>query len=170
MDCVLKCTVLQTAREGLEMLRKVIAIITVSFALASCGGNSDPSFPGTWDGNLSLTRNTCPFTPISDLNPVFPVSVVDDTNGNFTVTSADGHIAQGTIEANILVANAPVFGDFGTTGDYTCQSSAVFQLMNVSGNAADTEDSITFINCATAAAPTVITNCEVDYTGSAVQR
>ena len=107
-------------------MKTYLATLCFSLALLGCGGGSSPDFAGVWNGsfNPSSLQNDCPFAARSDINPLFPMTVSIDNNV-FTVVNVAGEVAiggQGQGEDISFLAQAPVFGNYGSIAPYTCES------------------------------------------------
>ena len=104
-------------------MKKYISILSLAFALLGCGGGDSPDFAGVWNGSFTSLQNDCVFALRSDINPLFPMTVSVD-NEVFTVVNVAGEVAtggQGQGEDISFLAQAPVFGDYGSIAPYTCE-------------------------------------------------
>jgi hypothetical protein len=107
-------------------MKKYLLTLSCALALLGCGGGDSPDFAGVWNGsfNTSSLQNDCPFALRQDINPLFPMSVSID-NGVYTVVNVAGQVAiggQGQGEDISFLAQAPVFGNYGSIAPYTCES------------------------------------------------
>ena len=107
-------------------MKKYLSTLGLSLALLGCGGGDSPDFAGVWNGsfNTASLQNDCPFGLRSDINPLFPMTVSVD-NGVYTVVNVAGQVAtggQGQGEDISFLAQAPVFGNYGSIAPYTCES------------------------------------------------
>jgi len=107
-------------------MKKYLSTLSFALALLGCGGGDSPDFAGVWNGsfNTSSLQNDCPFALRSDINPLFPMTV-SVNNGVYTVVNVAGQVAtggQGEGEDISFLAQAPVFGNYGSIAPYTCES------------------------------------------------
>lgn len=148
-------------------------IAIVSVLLTACGGDAAPNFAGEWSGSFTRSTNACPFSVNEDVNPLFPMSVSVDVNDVFTVRAVTGETAtggQGQGESISFLASSPKFGNYGSTGQYTCQKIlSEIGFLSVGEDKAKVDLVIKFTDCATADAPTKITSCGVTYFGDGVR-
>jgi hypothetical protein len=154
-------------------MKKYLSILILSLNLVACGGGSSPTFAGVWSGSYATTnvQNDCPFSVNTDVNPLFPMTVSVDANDVFTVVAVDGSVAtggQGQGEDISFLAQAPVFGNYGSIAPYTCESvlSGVGYLA-IGGDQAKVTLTITFTNCTTSSTTDKPVTCGVIYRGDA---
>ena len=154
-------------------MKRYLLALTLGVALASCGGGSSPSFAGVWSGSYSTTdvQNDCPFSVRTDINPLFPMTVSVDANDVFTVVAVDGSVAvggQGQGEDISFLAEAPVFGNYGSIAPYTCETviSGVGYL-TIGSDQAKVTLTIGFTNCTTPTTTDNPVSCSVLYRGDA---
>ena len=107
-------------------MKTYLSTLCFSLVLLGCGGGNSPEFAGVWNGsfNTSSLQNDCPFALRSDINPLFPMTVSID-NDVFTVVNVAGQVAvggQGQGEDISFLAQAPVFGNYGSIAPYSCKS------------------------------------------------
>jgi hypothetical protein len=106
-------------------MKKYLTTLCLALSLFGCGGGDSPDFSGVWNGSYTSLQNDCPFGLRSDINPLFPMTVSVDQNSVFTVVNVRGEVAtggQGEGEDISFLAEAPVFGDYGSIAPYTCES------------------------------------------------
>ena len=106
-------------------MKKYLVPLCLSLSLLGCGGGDSPDFAGVWTGSYTSLENDCPFDVRADINPVFPMTVSIDSNGVFTVVAVDGSVAtggQGEGEDISFLAQAPVFGNYGSIAPYSCEN------------------------------------------------
>jgi hypothetical protein len=104
-------------------MKKYLSTLCLSLALLGCGGGDSPDFAGVWNGSFTSLQNDCPFALSSNINPVFRMTVSVD-NGVYTVVNVRGEVAtggQGQGEDISFLAQAPVFGNYGSIAPYTCE-------------------------------------------------
>jgi hypothetical protein len=132
-------------------MKKYILPLSFAFSLLGCGGGDSPDFAGVWNGSYTSLQNDCPFNVRSDVNPLFPMTVSIDQNSVFTVVAVDGSVAtggQGQGEDISFLAQAPVFGNYGSISPFTCESVvAEVGYLSVGENKARVTMTYTFTNC-----------------------
>jgi hypothetical protein len=143
-------------------------------ALSSCGGDSAPSFAGTWSGSFSTLSNGCPFTVAQDINPLFPMAVTVDDADTFTVVAVNGDTAvgkQGDGETVSFLASSAQFGRYGAITPYSCKK-VVSELgyLSVGTDKARVILTIQFTECTTTADPEKrASSCAATYFGDAAR-
>lgn len=151
-------------------MKKRCIILTLCCGLLGCGGDP-PSFEGVWSGSFTSLINDCPFSVASDINPLFPMAVTVDANEVFTVVAVDSSTAtggQGDGESISFLAQAPVFGNYGSIAPYSCSSS-----LSTVGFLDDGEDkarvslTVAFTDCTTPESTDSAVSCGVIYYGDA---
>lgn len=151
-------------------MKRGLVFTLMILTLLGCGGGSS-SFSGTWTGSFTSLQNDCPFTVNSDVNPLFPMVVSVDANDVYTVVAVDGSVAtggQGEGENISFLANAPVFGNYGSTSPYTCTSSeSEVGYLAIGDTRADVTLTIYFNSCTTPDTVDDPISCAVIYFGDA---
>jgi hypothetical protein len=143
-------------------------------ALSSCGGESAPSFAGTWSGSFTTRSNGCPFSVAEDINPLFPMTVTVDEADIFTVVAVNGDTAagkQGDGETVSFLASSAQFGRYGSITPYSCKK-VVSELgyLSVGTDLARVILTVQFTECTTSADPQKrATSCAATYFGEATR-
>lgn len=127
-------------------------ILSLCYLLIGCGGSGgDPDFAGTWTGSYTSLNNNCPFPVAADINPLFPMTVTIDSSNVYTVTAVDGSVAvggQGQGESISFLANAAVFGNYGSIAPYVCASSlSTVGYLDAGENSAKVTLTVEFSDC-----------------------
>lgn len=153
-------------------MKKHALVILFAGCFLGCGDSSS-DFAGTWNGSFTSFKNACPFSVDSDINPLFPMNISIDTHDVFTVVAVDGSTAtggQGPGETISFLAQAPVFGNWGSIAPYSCSStlSQVGYLENGSDKAQVTL-TINFNSCNTPGSTDSAVTCAVTYYGDATR-
>jgi len=151
-------------------MKKYLLIAGLSFSLLGCG-NDSVSFDGVWSGSFNKLQNNCPFSVAPNVNPLFPMTVREDSDKVFTVVAADGSTAvggQGDGETISFLASAKVFGDFGSIAPYTCESSSsTVGYLDAGDGKALVTVTIFFTNCTSPTDTNTVPNCAAIYFGEA---
>ena len=153
------------------MKKLSFVLLLVGAVLGCCDISSD--FAWTWNGSFTSLKNACPFSVNSDINPLFPMNISIDSNDVFTVVAVDGSTAtggQGAGETISFLAQAPVFGNWGSIAPYSCSStlSQVGYLANGSDKAQVTL-TINFNSCNTPGSSASAVTCVATYYGDATR-
>ncbi|MFN5062301.1 MAG: hypothetical protein ACK5GN_05590 [Pseudomonadota bacterium] len=154
--------------------RSVLALCVLSsFVCLGCGGEGAPSFGGVWEGSYDRLTNTCPFTVVEDINPLFPMTVSVDANDVFTVVAVNGERAvggQGQGESISFLAKSDKFGNYGSIAPYACESIvSEVGFLSAGTDKADATLTIKFNNCASPGADSKKVTCGATYFGDAVR-
>ena len=132
-------------------MKKYLFPFCFAFSLLGCGGGDSPDFAGVWNGSYTSLQNDCPFDVRADINPLFPMTVSIDQDSVYTVTAVDGSVAvggQGEGEDISFLAQAPVFGNYGSIAPFTCESVlAEVGYLSVGENKARVTMTYLFTNC-----------------------
>lgn len=163
------------ASQGVKKSCIFAAIVGLTTAaLSSCGGESAPSFTGTWSGSFTTLSNGCPFTVAQDINPLFPMTVSVDDADTFTVVAVNGDTAVGTQgdgETVSFLASSAQFGRYGAITPYSCKK-VVSELgyLSVGADKARVILTIQFTECTTTAdTQKRATSCAATYFGDATR-
>ena len=132
-------------------MKKYLVPLSFALTLLGCGGGDSPDFAGVWNGSYTSLQNDCPFAVRSTVDPLFPMTVSIDQNNVFTVVAVDGSVAtggQGEGEDISFLAQAPVFGNYGSIAPYTCESVlAQVGYLSVGDSQARVTMTYQFTNC-----------------------
>lgn len=151
-------------------MRNLFVIFSLALGVAGCGGDA-PTFAGVWDGSFTTLDNGCPFSVISDINPLFPMTVTVDENDVFKVVTVDGNVAtggQGDGETISFLATFQKFDRYGSISPYTCDSTET-QVGYLTQGSSKAEVTITsyFNNCNTPDSTSEAISCAAIYYGMA---
>lgn len=158
----------------MQTIQKFLVCAALLAAITACGGEDPVDFTGTWDVQLALEDNNCPFAANQSLGQVSPLTVNRDAGGNFEVRNALGELAtgsQGIGEVVSFTAKAPAFGSFGSTAPFTCTAAPyVIGYLDQGSNKAQVTAYITLTNCTAPGVSRTTSSCSVFYSGDATRR
>jgi len=151
-------------------MRKEKLIFALLLALAGCGSDA-PSFAGVWNGSFTYLDNDCPFSVVSDINPLFPMTVTVNENDVFKVVTVDGNAAtggQGDGETISFLATFEKFDRYGPINPYSCESTETQVGYLTQGDTkADVTLTVYFNNCNTPGSTDQPISCAAIYYGEA---
>jgi hypothetical protein len=156
----------------MNIIKHLLVMTSFCLILNSCGSSDETSFSGTWNGSFTELNSECPFTLNQNLGVLFPMTISDDGQNNFTVRAANGDIAtggQGIGEVISFTARANNFGNFGSTAPYNCTTEPepyIVSYLGLDDTTADVAVSISFTNCTVDGGSTI--SCSAYYSGTAV--